>query len=135
MLDLVVSAMIRYTLAVLTTGALLTAGLMVYAAEPWRSNQSFSLGYIVFIAWAVTPYIAGGLVARYYCRYRRSMIILLIGFTVSVGAAVFVYYDSMFVHIDAQGALIFLFFPAYQLALTLLLAFVAAILKSLEKHN
>jgi hypothetical protein len=114
-------------LVLLALGAIGTIGFMLYAAQPWRSDQPFGLGHIAFMSWAIMPYVAGAVLARVFRDQRRSLIIILIGLAISVGSALFIYYYSLFVHIDAQGALIFVFFPVYQLAFTLILAAGAAI--------
>ena len=62
--------------------------------------------------WVISPY---GLIATltYFIQSLYKRIAMLFASVVCFLANV-LYVDSLFLHIDAQGALIFLFLPAYQ---------------------
>lgn len=101
-------------LVVLLLGIILTLGFSAYAGG--------GLGLLLsgFTLLGVLPYLV-----LLFVSYRAVSLRLL--FTVTLLGTLFVlstylYFDSLFIHPDAQGALIFLFLPIYQL-LALLVGF------------
>ncbi|HEX8386962.1 MAG TPA: hypothetical protein VF576_12305 [Rubricoccaceae bacterium] len=105
------------TLALLGLGAVSTFALMVHANGSASDLLSDGAG-VGFVLWALLPYAALALgLARF--RSRRARAVGLAGALVVAACAVAVYVDTLFVHVDAQGALAFVFVPVLQLAVTL----------------
>ena len=96
-----------------------TIALGIYAARPWGDNYAYQdpMGYVGlfgFLGWAVSAYVAMAGMFRVIKSGRRRSWVRLIGSFVVAGFGVFVIVDTTFVHIDAQGGLVFLFAPVYQ---------------------
>jgi len=113
----------KYVIWLFTSlSVIVTVGCAVYAAHPWGDNYAYQgifgfVGYLVLatmVAWAISPYIYLYLSTRRHSSYCiknlfRTGVTLLI--CIGGIAAVF---DTVFIHSDAQGGLIFLFLPIYQ---------------------
>ncbi len=104
---------------ILAVASIVTAVLMVYSASPWGDNyayQSFSdyLSLAAFALWALSPYVLLGYLLYLFCGTRPSCVVAVTGAGILSICGIAVYIDTVFVHIDAQGALVFVFFPAYQ---------------------
>jgi hypothetical protein len=109
----------RLLLAVRIVAALAMAATLALMA--WAASWSWSgLGFLLGLAvWCVLPY-APFLAAARKPRVSRTGCSVLLAMVVLVAAfAAFVYVDAFFVHLDAQGALVLLFVPAWQWAGTL----------------
>lgn len=99
-------------------GTIATGVLAIYAARPWGDNYAYQeiSDYVLlagFVVWALSPYIylfffAGRRSARLTNVFGAAVAVLIC----VVGTAVV--FDTVFIHPDAQGGLIFLFMPAYQ---------------------
>ncbi len=100
-------------------GIIATAALAIYAAQPWGDNYAYQhlfdyLLLIVFVTWAVSPYIYLFLSARRYSPHRvKSLIRVAVTLLLCAGGIAMVF-DTVFIHPDAQGGLIFLSLPIYQ---------------------
>lgn len=103
-----------FNFALLLLGALLTLGFLSYAGGGLSSLLDW------FVLLGILPYFILAVVSHYAILHRIAVVVasLSIIFLFST----YVYYDSLFIHPDAQGALIFLFLPIYQL-LALLVGF------------
>lgn len=109
------------TLAKLITilSLLVTMGLMIYSAQPWGDNYAYKniAGYIllgVFLAWAASPYVILWLLSNKAVDDRVSVLTILGGTVLICGLTLALLIDTVFIHIDAQGGLVFLFLPIYQ---------------------
>ena len=92
--------------------------LGIYAARPWGDNYAYKtladyLVLLVFLAWAASPYafFARKAQATGSCHTARFVAALIV-----CGAGIAAVTDSIFIHPDAQGGLVFLFLPVYQWA-------------------
>jgi hypothetical protein len=97
--------------AVAFVAALATLGLIGWAASWSWSGLAFLVGVTV---WCISPYALLALAARKPRESRSSAVTLLATTLVVAVSAGIVYGDTFFVHVDAQGALILLFFPLWQ---------------------
>jgi hypothetical protein len=101
------------------SGLLVTIISGVSMAQPWGDNYAYQnvsgyLGLFLFLAWAVSPYaylywMSGRLNASGPVKLAR----LIVTAIVCVGG-IYIVVDSAFIHLDAQGGLIFIFLPIYQ---------------------
>ena len=96
---------------VAAASALATLALMLWAMTfSWR-GLAFVLG---LMAWCVSPYVLLAFAAGAMRASRRGVIALLVTTLLVAGAAAVAYVDAFFIHLDAQGALILVFMPAWQ---------------------
>ena len=105
-----------FTLVIVLSAALATAILVFIAMD-----QPFTLATLGFIAWAVSPYVFFGILTKLLTQNRA----IKIAFVVSILVAAFGIWaivDAMFIHLDAQGGLIFIFAPLYQWVAVLIAA-------------
>jgi hypothetical protein len=61
--------------------------------------------------------------------YRKSLVISSLGALLIVIFGIAVLINTMFIHVDAQGGLVFLFLPIYQWLAILVLVFICWLLK------
>lgn len=97
---------VKAVYGVSAVGALFTLGLLWHAGGMKGLLSGFAL-------WALLPY-AGFCLAARVIKSAWFITALLVLTILSVAAGAYFYIDAMFIHIDAQGALIFLFMPLYQ---------------------
>lgn len=100
--------------------AIVTVALSIVSARPWGDNYAYQdiSGYLMlagFMAWSISPYIYLLLSAgRSAAANRPSRFLsVAVAFLICVGGVAAVW-DTVFIHIDAQGGLVFLFLPVYQ---------------------
>lgn len=105
-------------------GAICSSWLMGFVAG-WKPPGA--LGYV---AWALMPYavLAAILLCVYMFRVNRSVqrLSAWAGIVIALGGPLF-YFDAMFVHIDAQGALVVLMVPVIQTVLGMAVAIVVVL--------
>ncbi len=116
--------------AVLKLAILGTAGLQLYAGRPWRQPPYFWLGFLGFSFWGLIPYLLllnqVDFVRRHNGHIAGISLLLLAG--VGIAAyGIWAIVQSLFVHPDAQGALVFVTVPGVQL-LACFIAIAAAML-------
>lgn len=85
-----------------------------YAKGP---NAAYALDW--FAVWIATPFVLM-LVAVALAHSVRAQVVVLFVSGILTAAGIFFYRDAMFVHVDAQGALVFLFIPLYQLVIVVI---------------
>jgi hypothetical protein len=105
--------------AIALCALLATLGLAIFSAQPWGGNDAYAgasayLPLTKFLAWATAPcvylLISAGRLAR-QCANRFYPLAFVLAVCIGGSAAIV---DTVFIHIDAQGALIFLFLPIVQ---------------------
>ena len=116
-----------------------TISLLIYSAHPWGGNYAYKtasdyLLLLVFIFWAFSPYMYL-LIRSFRARWVNKQ--LITWFVVSMivcagGVSIFV--DTVFIHIDAQGALVFLFLPIYQWVILVIFKVVDSIVWRKKAH-
>lgn len=117
-----------------TSIAALTLALGLYCARPWEANDSGQdrADYIVLcglVTWSISPHI----VMIGFIWFLRNRPGIQVGFCIGVfviavlGLCMLVY--AMFIHLDAQSGLVFIFAPLYQLLATLLLSIISLFIR------
>ena len=102
-------------------GALITLGAVICASDDLRFLWSR------FTIWALLPY--GLLFLVGYCARSRGVLLTATVVAVFCGlGSLYYFYTIFFARPDAQGALVFLSLPFFQLALVLLAVGVAALI-------
>lgn len=101
----------RASVAACVAAAVATLALMAWAASWSWSGLAFMVS---LMAWCVSPYVPLGFASRKPRASRRSAIALLVTVVLVAAFAAIVYVDAFFIHLDAQGALVFLFVPVVQ---------------------
>ena len=98
----------------LLLGALCSAGLMVFVVGGWRH------GVLGYVAWALMPHAVLAVMLLWARRVRVDRPVQLLsawaGVVIALGGPL-LYIDAMFVHVDAQGALVVLMVPVIQTTL------------------
>ncbi len=82
-------------------------------------SQPISAPAAGFLGWAVSPYLGLMLLTR-TARQKVSIITIAILTAAIAGFGIWIYVDSMFIHNDAQSALVFAVVPLWQWALILI---------------
>jgi hypothetical protein len=99
--------------------ALITLGLLIYAAQPWGGNSAYRglsgyLGLLGFAVWATLPYLMIIFLARKASISRANNFFVIIGaLLISLGGLA-LYVEALLLHPDAQSALAFVAVPFYQ---------------------
>ena len=96
-----------------------TLGVMVYAARPWGDNYAYQSlsGYLVlllFMGWALAPYAALMVSNAWLGGSRPGGRLVFVAVLLTTGLGLWVIADAVFLHPDAQGALVFVVLPLYQ---------------------
>jgi hypothetical protein len=68
-----------------------------------------------FTAWIAAPFALLLIAAALAHSLRAQAAVLAVSAAAAI-AGIYCYWDAMFLHVDAQGALVFVFTPLYQLA-------------------
>ena len=97
-------------------GAMTTLSLMLYTAKPWTTNFHLDWVMVSFILWALLPYPALSLPMIFVSLSKRALVVYMVFASIAVLGGLFFYFDAMFVHLDPQSAIVFVFIPLYQLA-------------------
>ena len=118
-------AMIRWmTITAVATGALCASWLMAFVGGGWKQ------GVFGYVAWALMPYVVvtAMLVCARLFQLARGVHLLChwACILVALGGPL-LYFDAMFVHVDAQGALVVLMVPVIQTVLGIAMAVVVII--------
>jgi hypothetical protein len=98
----------RVSYSFLVLGGLGTLGLLIYAAQGFRSLISG------FTVWALIPYAAFAIATR-VARTRGSVVAACIASFVAAFFGLFIYVDALFFHISSTSSLVLVFIPLYQL--------------------
>lgn len=96
-----------------------TAAIQIYAAQPWGDNYAYQsvrdyLGLSVFVIWAISPYLFVYFSSYFQKSSRKPLLFRLIAGALLLVVALYIYINATFIHLDAQGGLVFLFLPLYQ---------------------
>lgn len=100
-------------------GVIATVTLSIYAAQPWGDNDAYQdiSGYLlltVFVAWAISPYAYLFRSAGRHSPNRMSNLFrVAVTLLICIGG-IAVVFDTVFIHPDAQGGLVFILLPVYQ---------------------
>jgi len=100
------------------TYCIISSGILLYGAMP-DSLEGILFTLVISLLMISPQYLLYRLFKRHGKKIFREIILFLQVIISAVG--IWGYYDTSFVHIDAQGALIFIFLPIYQI-MTIILA-------------
>ena len=103
-------AQLQATTSIVLVVAILASGWFEQYAK--GSDGRFTVDG--FTVWIASPFALLLIPAVLAHSVRAQLVVLVVAAILAVGGLL-LYWDSMFVHIDAQGALVFLFIPLYQL--------------------
>lgn len=115
--------------------AVATLAIALTMARPWGDNYAYqeASGYGVLalmLLWAVSPYAGLALGLRLLRRSRVASRVFA-GGALAIGVlALAAYVDAAFVHLDAQGGLVFVFAPLLQWAAVAALGVACALLRA-----
>lgn len=127
----------KYALIITAVSVVVTVLMMAYAAHPWGDNDAYHnlIDYVklaLFVGWAVSPYLLILLALRKEIPVHKGLRIgLLIAVSLFCGVSLAIIFDTVFIHINAQGGLIFFFLPIYQwiaLGISLFIYFLAKVI-------
>lgn len=110
----------------------------IYAAQPWRDNYAYSkfedyLSLAGMMLWSMSIYIALIIVLLIFARKMILIKTVTMGILLISSLSCFILFDTNFIHIDAQGGLVFLFLPMYQWLSFFVLLFICAIVSKFSK--
>ena len=99
--------------------ALISLGLLIYAAQPWGGNSAYQnlsgyLGLLGFAVWVTLPYLMVIFLAGKVSVSLGNNLLVIIGAVLIFLGGVALYVDAVLLHRDAQGALAFVAVPFYQ---------------------
>ncbi len=103
----------RIVFVLLALGALITLGFMLYAGEPEKA--SWWLLFLPFAAWALLPYGCFAALTRKGLNSTAARAVVIVAAALLSGLAFAALYATFVVEPDAQGGLVFLFLPVWQL--------------------
>ena len=83
--------------------------------------DTFSLGAIGFLVWAISPYLFAAFITKYSTEYAAISMATGASVILAIGG-VFLLIDAMYIHQDAQSALVFVVIPMYQWIILLITA-------------
>lgn len=125
---------------VLIVAMLVTVAIMTYAAQPWGENKENQtlIDYVYLVAfslWSIVPYLSLMIFIHLFRKHEFTYKVVNIGAGMIILVSLAFLIDTVFIHTDAQGALVFLFLPIYQWLALLLLGIISAIVFQLAKKN
>jgi len=84
--------------------------------------DTFVLGAIGFLLWAVSPYLFAIFMTKQNTQYAATLVVTGVSSVLAIGG-IFLLIDAMYIHLDAQSALVFVVIPMYQWIILLVTAF------------
>ena len=102
-----------------TVAVAASVSIGIYMAQPWGDNYAYQdlSGYlflIVYLAWACSPYAYLVWASRRFKALNVPVVSRFIAALLICIGGIIVLIDTAFIHLDAQGGLIFVFLPLYQ---------------------
>ena len=109
----------KTTLALAIVSLIATISFGIYMAQPWGDNYAYQnisgyLGLAAFLTWACSPYFFLIAVSKNESTSNITSVFRLIAALIICSLSIFMLFDTAFINIDAQGALVFIFLPIYQ---------------------
>ena len=125
---------------IIISATIFTIAIMVYAAQPWGDNYAYKtysdyLTLIGYMLWAISPYFMLAIISHGFRYHPAASLTALVGIVLIVLASAALLIDTFFVHIDAQGGLIFLFLPIPQWLAALFLGIICLIVSKFIKKK
>ncbi len=75
--------------------------------------DTFALGAIGFLVWAISPYLFAAFMTKRITQHAATLVVTGVSSILAVGG-IFLLIDAMYIHLDAQSALVFVVIPMYQ---------------------
>lgn len=112
-----------------------TVAIGIHMARPWGDNYAYqdASGYGVLalmLPWAVSPYAGLAFGLRLLRRSRVASRVFAGSAPILAIPGLVAYVDAAFVHLDAQGGLVFVFAPLLQWAAVVALGVACALLRA-----
>ena len=112
-----------------------TVAIGIHMARPWGDNYAYqdASGYGVLalmLLWAVSPYAGLAFGLRLLRRSRVASRVFAGSAPILAIPGLVAYVDAAFVHLDAQGGLVFVFAPLLQWAAVVALGVACALLRA-----
>ncbi len=104
---------ISYSINLLASLVTITVGIL--------NMDTFALGAIGFIVWAISPYLFAVFMTKRSTHPAAILIAIGVSFILAI-AGIFLLIDAMYIHLDAQSALVFVVIPMYQWIILLVTA-------------
>jgi hypothetical protein len=120
-------------------GLLVSAGISIYAAQPWGDNYAYQdisgyFGLLIWELWIGLPFLLLYWFVKKYKDSNTHMRLLLFASLVVCVLGNYIYVESIVFSSSSTSALVFIFLPLYQLIfLAIVGAICALISKSLNK--
>ncbi len=105
--------LISYGVNLLASLVTITVGIL--------NMDTFALGAIGFLVWAISPYLFAVFITRRSTQYAVTLVITGVSFILAIGG-ISLLIDAMHIHLDAQSALVFVVIPMYQWIILLITA-------------
>ena len=83
--------------------------------------DTFALGAIDFLIWAISPYLFAVFMTKQSIQYAATLVVMGVSSILAIGG-IFLLIDAMYIHLDAQSALVFVVIPMYQWIILLIAA-------------
>ncbi len=83
--------------------------------------DTFALGAIGFLVWSISPYLFAAFITKRSTQYATILMATGISVILAIGG-IFLLIDAMYIHQDAQSALVFIVIPMYQWIILLITA-------------
>ncbi len=93
---------------------LLVLSIFVLTLTIEASNDTWSLSSLGFAAWGLAPWLYIAIITS-LVTHKPKLIAILIVTAIAGFLGVGVMIDTLYIHLDAQGALAFIFIPLWQL--------------------
>ncbi len=122
--------LISYGVNLLASLVTITVGIL--------NMDTFALGAIGFLLWAISPYLFAVFMTKQSTQYAATLVVTGVSSVLAIGG-VFLLIDAMYIHLDAQSALVFVVIPMYQWIILLIAALAIYIIhrkiKKTTNHN
>lgn len=105
--------LISYGVNLLASLVTITVGIL--------NMDTFALGAIGFLVWAISPYLFAVFMIKQRTQYTSTLVVTGVSSFISV-AGIYLLVDAMYIHPDPQGALAFVVIPMYQWVILLIIA-------------
>ena len=104
---------ISYSINLLAILVTITVGIL--------NMDTFALGAIGLLIWAISPYLFAIFMTKHSTQYAATLVVTGVSFILAIGG-IFLLIDAMYIHLDAQSALVFVVIPMYQWIILLITA-------------
>ena len=105
----------RISYSINIIASLVTIGVGIF------NMDTFALGAIGLLIWAISPYLFAVFMTKQSTQYTATLVVTGVSSILAIGG-VFLLIDAMYIHQDAQSALVFIVIPMYQWIILLITA-------------